>query len=52
MAYSGLFGHVHKLAIFQVLAYLRPQPYSKKCETLAQNPAIARTVYSSIIQPY
>ena len=46
---------IHRLAKFRALAYLEPEAYSKPCETLTghiQNPAIVRTVYSGIIQPY
>ena len=62
--YSSLFRHiqnpvqpsrVHNLAIFRSLAYLKPEAYSKPWETLTkyiQNPAIVRTIYSCIIQPY
>ena len=47
--------HIHSLAIFGALAYLEPEANSKPCKTLiqhTQNPAIVRTVYSSIIQPF
>ena len=65
--YSGLLNHIqhpvqpmhiHNLAIFQAMANLKPEVYSKPCEALTrriQNSAIVRTVgtvYSDIIQPY
>ena len=43
------------LPYLKTLAYLEPEACSKPCETLTrhiQNPAIARNVYSGIIQPY
>ena len=63
-AYSGLSRHIHNpeqpsyndnLAIFWALAYLEPEACSKPYETLTRythNPAIVRTVYSGIFQPY
>ena len=62
--YSGLFrdahnpeypSHIRNLAIFRALAYLEMEACSKPCETLTRsihNPAIVRTVFSGIIQPY
>ena len=47
--------HIHNLAVFWALVYLEPETFSKPCETLTrhvQNLAIARTIYSGIIQPY
>ena len=62
--YSSLFryiqhpvepSHIHNLAIFQALAHLESEAYSKPCETFIkhiQNPAIVRIVHSGIIQSY
>ena len=46
---------IHNLVILQALPYLEREAYSKPCENLSryiQNPAIVRTVYSGVIQPY
>ena len=46
---------IHNLAILQALPYLETEAYSKPCENLSryiQIPAIVRTVYSGVIQPY
>ena len=46
---------IYNLVILQALAYLESEAYSKPCGNLSryiQNPAIVRTVYSGVIQPY
>ena len=63
-AYSGLFrhiqhvlfpSHIHDLVILRALVYLEQEAYSKPYKTLTkhiEDPAITRTVFSSITQSY
>ena len=54
-AYSYIFRTLLSLAYLHALPYLEPEIYSKSCVSLLrhiENPAIVRTVYSGITQPY